>query len=338
MWYDGRPRGHKPTTTLVENNMSVDCLSVGILVADHLCAPIARLPAAGELVLTDQLLLNIGGCASNAAMDLARVGVKVGVVGCVGQDIFGQFVVDTLAAAEVDTQSIRRLPDVGTSGTLIVNVAGQDRRFIHTIGANARLTVADIPVERVREARVLYVGGYLLMPGLEQDPLALLFRQARSWGVTTVLDVVLPSDDSAHWPRLQRLLAETDVFLPNRDEAEIITGLADPRAQAERFQAAGAKAVVITCGGDGTLLLRDQIRLRAPAHRVRYVGGTGAGDAFDAGYIAGLLSGDDPGRCLEWGSALGASCVRSIGATESVFTRAEAEAFMREHPLRLETW
>ena len=66
------------------------------------------------------------------------------------------------------------------------------------------------------------------------------------------------------------------------------------------------------------------------------MGGTGAGDAFDAGYIAGLLNGDDPSRCLEWGSALGASCVRSIGATESVFTRDEALEFMREHPLEME--
>src|SRR5947209_3690198 len=122
--------------------MGSGCLSVGLLVADHLCAPIPRLPEAGELVLTDHLLLNIGGCASNAAMDLARVGVDVAVVGCVGEDSFGQFVIDTLAGAHVDTQSIRRLPGIGTSGTLIVNVQGEDRRFIHTVGANARLTAA----------------------------------------------------------------------------------------------------------------------------------------------------------------------------------------------------
>ena len=60
------------------------------------------------------------------------------------------------------------------------------------------------------------------------------------------------------------------------------------------------------------------------------MGGTGAGDAFDAGYILGLAGGDEPRRCLEWGSALGASCVRSISATASVFTRAEAEAFIQK--------
>jgi len=105
------------------------CLSVGLLVADHLCAPIPRLPKSGELVLTDHLLLNIGGCASNAAMDLARLGVDVGVVGCVGQDAFGRFVIETLAARGIDTSTIRQLPDVGTSGTLIINVSGEDRRL-----------------------------------------------------------------------------------------------------------------------------------------------------------------------------------------------------------------
>ncbi|HEX5472822.1 MAG TPA: carbohydrate kinase family protein [Lacipirellulaceae bacterium] len=317
--------------------MSLDCLSVGVLVADHLCAPIPRVPHAGELLLTDHLLLNIGGCASNAAMDLARIGVKVAVVGCVGDDAFGRFVIETLDARGVDTASIRQLPEVGTSGTLIVNVAGEDRRFIHTIGANGRLSVADIPLERVRQARVFYVGGFFLMPGLRADELTGLFRQARAAGVITMLDVVVPGPGD-YWPQLAPLLAETDVFLPNNDEAALLSGLDDPRRQAERFHAAGAKTVVITCGGGGTLLVTEGLRLQAETYPVSYVGATGAGDAFDAGYIAGLLEGGDVRRCLEWGSALGASCVRSIGATDSVFTRDEALAFMRQHRLKMEAW
>lgn len=317
--------------------MDVDCLSVGLLVADHLCAPISHLPAAGELVLADRLELNIGGCASNAAMDLARVSVQVGVVGCVGTDTFGRFVLDTLSGAGVETSSIRQIAGVGTSGTLIVNVAGQDRRFIHSIGANGLLTAADIPRQRVGRAKVLYVGGYFVMPALAADELAQLFREARAAGVKTVLDVVLPGPGD-YWPALERLLPECDVFLPNDDEAAVITGLDDPRAQAERFRQAGAGTVVITCGESGTVLVTKGLRIQAAAHRVPYVGGTGAGDAFDAGYIAGLLEGGDPLRCLAWGSALGASCVRSISATDSVFTRPEAEQFIREHPLEITKW
>lgn len=315
--------------------MNIDCLSAGILVADHLCAPIPHLPEAGQLVLSDALPLTIGGCASNTAMDLARVGVKVGVVGCVGRDPFGRFIIDTLRGQGVDATRIRELENVPTSGTLIINVRGQDRRFIHAIGANGAFTAEHIRREDVRRAKVLYVGGYLLMSGLTQQGLLEVFADARRNGVKTVLDVVLPGPGD-HWNKFDKLLAETDVFLPNTDEAAAITGLKDPVAQAERFRAAGAGTVVITCGGEGTVLVSDKVRLRAGVYPLPFVGGTGAGDAFDAGYIAGLLRGEDSRGCLRWGSALGASCVRAVSATESVFTREEAEAFMRENELRVE--
>ncbi len=314
---------------------SVDCLSVGILVADHLCDPVDRLPAAGDVVMSPRLPLSIGGCAANVAIDLRRLGVRADVVGCVGDDYFGRFVTDTLSAAGVNVQGVRTLADAETSGTLVINVRGQDRRFIHCVGANARLRASDIPLERAKRAKVLYVGGYLLMPALEGEPLVSLFREVRASGVKTVLDIVMPGPGD-HLPKLESLLAETDVFLPNEDEAAALTGLDDPVQQAERFAAIGARAVVITCGDQGSVLVSGATRLRAAAHAVDYQGGTGAGDAFDAGFIAGLLAGEDLTGSLRWGSAVGASCVRSISATDNVFNRREAEQFMRDHALRIE--
>lgn len=315
--------------------MAIDCLSVGILVADHLCAPIPRVPRAGELVLADSLPLRPGGCAVNAAIDLAKVGVRVGVAGCVGEDAFGDYLIDVLAAHDVDTSGIRRASGVETSGSLIINVDGEDRRYIHAVGASAVVSPADIPLERVREAKVLYVGGYLLMPGLSNGALTPVFRAARAAGVVTALDVVFPGPGD-HWHQLEGLLTETDLFLPNTDEAAAITGLDDPVAQADCFHVAGAKTVVITCGESGTVLVNDRMRLRAGIFPMNYVGGTGSGDAFDAGYIAGLLAGGDERQCLAWGSALGASCVRAVGATEGVFTKAEAESFLASHELEIE--
>ncbi|MBI1903909.1 MAG: sugar kinase [Planctomycetia bacterium] len=315
--------------------MTIDCFSAGILVADHLCPPIERVPDPGELVLVDDLPLTIGGCAANTALDLAHLGVRVGILGCVGRDAFGQFIVETLAKRGIDTRHIRQVDGRGTSGTLIINVRGQDRRFIHAIGANASLRAQDISPELVTKARVFYVGGYLLMPGLEQEGLWQLFRTARGAGVKTVLDVVLPGPGD-HWQQLEKLLSETDVFLPNDDESAAITGKPDPLAQAEQFRSAGAGTVVITCGEKGTYLFSARQRLRAGVYDVPFVGGTGAGDAFDAGYIAGLLLGEDEEGCLKWGSALGASCVRGIGATETVFNRAEAQEFMAQSALKIE--
>jgi sugar/nucleoside kinase (ribokinase family) len=312
-------------------------ISAGILVVDHLCTPIPHVPKAGELIQCDRLPLAIGGCASNVAIDLARVGVRVGVVGCVGRDPFGQFLVERLAVAGVETSGVQTLDDVGTSGTLIINVAGEDRRFIHSAGANAVMQASHISLDRVRRAKVFYVGGYLLMPALEQPgALRELFRAARERDVKTVLDVVLPGPGE-HWPKLESLLAETDVFLPNEDEAAAITGLTDPCDQAKRFRDAGALTVVITRGEHGALLASDGHLVQAAPYPTQFVGGTGAGDAFDAGFIAGMLAGEGPIGCLKWGAALGASCVRSISATESVFTRKEALEFMATHEMKLTT-
>lgn len=315
--------------------MSIDCLCAGILFADYGCEPIARMPAAGELVPTNRLRLTLGGCASNAGLDMAKLGFRVGVSGCVGDDIFGEFVIGRLQEGGVNTSGIHRLPDTGTASSLVLNVQGEDRRFISTAGASGRFAVSHIPPEWVTAAKVFYIGGYLMMPELETDEMVELFRTARAAGVKTVLDVVL-FEQRPFWEILDRILPETDVFLPNDDEARLLTGLDDPFDQANRFRDAGAKTVVITQGEAGSILVTEGRRLRSGTYPTEFIGGTGSGDAFDAGFIAGLIEGADDAGCLRWGSALGASCVRSIGATESVFTRTEAEAFMAEHELMVE--
>ncbi|RIK78399.1 MAG: sugar kinase [Planctomycetota bacterium] len=316
--------------------MPFDVVSAGILVADHLTTPIARLPRAGELVLCDAMPFSIGGCAANVSVDLTRLGKRVGVFGAVGGDPLGGFVVESLAKAGVDVAGIVTRDDCGTSCSLIINVAGEDRRFITTLGANAAFVPEQIPLDAVRQAKVLYLGGYLFAPALENERMVALFHAARAAGVKTVLDVVVAGEGIGRgtpWERLAPLLAETDVFLPNEDEARLITGKPDPVAQAEQFRAAGARTVVVTCGGAGSILVNDRVRLLSGVYPIDYVGGTGSGDAFDAGFIMGLLAGGDERECLRWGSAIGASCVRSVSATDGVFTAKEAQAFMAAHPL-----
>src|SRR5207248_149849 len=122
-----------------------DVLCAGIVVADHVSSPIPHLPEAGELVLADQLLLTIGGCAANVAVDLVKLGASAAVVGRVGEDVFGRVVADMLRERGVDVSALQTTPGLDTSQTLIVNVAGQDRRFIHTFGANAVFRASDIP-------------------------------------------------------------------------------------------------------------------------------------------------------------------------------------------------
>ena len=312
-----------------------DVLCAGIIVADHVSSPISHLPAPGELVLADQLLLTIGGCAANVAVDLVKLGATAAVVGRVGDDVFGRVVADMLHERRVDVSALQTTPGVDTSQTLIVNVAGQDRRYIHTFGANAIFRAADVPPERAAHCRVLYLGGYLLMKEVRPDGLRAVFAAARRAGARTVLDVVTPGPGD-YLPRLAAVLPEVDVFLPNNHEAELITGEYDPLAQAECFRRLGAKTAIVTLGDRGSVLVTEGRRLRAGAFSVPFVDGSGGGDAFAAGYIDGLLRGLDAEGCLRRASAVGASCVRAIGTTTSVFTGAECEEFLRENTLRIE--
>jgi sugar/nucleoside kinase (ribokinase family) len=318
---------------------SFEVVCAGIVVADHLCVPIDHVPEPGELVMADRLVLEVGGCASNAAVDLAKMEVACTVCGCVGADAFGRFVVETLRGRGVDASGIRSVDGADTSQTLIVNVHGQDRRFIHCFGANAQFRAEDIRLDLAARAKVLYVGGYMLLPALNQDSLAHVFQAVRRHGVRTVLDVAVPGRLGDRQGQLVSELAQvlpfTDVFLPNEDEAHLMTGRRDPLEQAQAFRDAGAGTVVITQGGDGATLVTSGVRLRAGVFPVPFVDGSGGGDAFDAGYICGLLRGYNPRGCLEIASALGASCVRAVGTTPGVFTRSECEAFMKEQRLAI---
>jgi sugar/nucleoside kinase (ribokinase family) len=309
-----------------------DVLCAGIIVADHVCTPISHLPGAGELVMAERMLLTLGGCAANTAVDLAKMGVRSAVSGRVGADLFGRIVGDMLKEAKVETSALKAVQGQDTSQTLIVNVAGQDRRYIHTFGANAGFRAADIDPAG---CKVLYVGGFLLMQELTGGELATLFRTARVKGAKTFLDVVTPPGVD-YLAQLKPVLPHTDVFKPNADEARLITGESDTRRQAKIFRDLGVKTAIISGGHDGSLLMNDEGTYRAGIYPIEFVDGSGGGDAFDAGFIYGMLNGMGTEDCLRYASALGASCVRAIGTTPGVFTRPECETFLKQHTLKIE--
>ncbi len=322
---------------MADPTSQIAVLCAGVIVADHLCTPLPRLPASGELLPADELRLEIGGCASNAAVVLAKLGVSAAVCGRVGDDSFGRFVAETFTARGVDSRALAVDPTRATSQTLIINVRGDDRRFIHSFGANAGFEVGDLEaaLDSATPPKVLYVGGYLVLPSLAPHALAACFQKARARGIVTVLDVVTPGPGD-YLDRLRPILPETDVFLPNSDEGLTILGEHDPVRQALIFHELGAKRVVITCGGAGSVAVSDALKARLGSFPVTFLDGTGGGDSFDAGYIAGILDGRDELGCLTLASALGAACVRAVGATAGAFTRAEANAFLASHSLSVE--
>jgi sugar/nucleoside kinase (ribokinase family) len=172
----------------------------------------------------------------------------------------------------------------------------------------------------------------LILPRLDAGELAQRFAHARQAGTFTVLDVATPGKGNYLEP-LRVVLPYTDLFVPNTDEAELILGEPDPVRQAMAFHELGARRVVITRGEGGLVSVSSDLRVELGAYPISFVDGSGGGDAFNAGYIAGVLEGRSELDCLKLASAVGASCVRSVGTTAGVFTRAEAEEFIRLHPL-----
>lgn len=315
----------------------VDVVCLGILIADVFASPMDSLPAAGELGLIDRYVLGAGGCASNTAAALRRLGRSASVLGKVGEDFFGELVLHDLNRLGVNTSWVKRSRGAPTSCTFILNIRGEDRRYIHCFGANAEFSSADIDREALQGARALYVGGYFALPAFLPAHLGELFREAKERGLMTALDVVIPSGSAASLQDLRPALPYTDVFLPNQDEARALTGRSDPFEQAEILTRDNPEGtIVITQGKAGALARRGQQILRAGIYKVDSIDESGGGDAFSAGFLVGMLENWSLEDSLRFASAVGASCTRALGCHEGVFHYDEALAFVSQKRLPIE--
>ena len=297
----------------------------GLIIADLFVSPLRSLPRPGELVVSDGFLLDVGGCAVNTAVILARLGVCTGLVGKVGDDEYGRWLRQSLARKRVLVDGVSTGRRTATSQTVILPVDGEDRRYIHVPGANVELGVADIaPV--LSGVRVLAIGGYLALLGLDPEGVADLLAGARTRGTATLLDVVVPRGADDPVKALRPVLPHVDCFLPNKDEARLVTGHDNPADQARALLELGCASVVITCGAEGAVYADPARVIRVRPFPVEVVDGSGAGDAFTAGIILGLIEGWPAEQRLRFATALGGSVCRGLGCTGTVFTRDEALA------------
>jgi len=314
--------------------IKVSC--VGILVADIFSSILPKLPRPGELISVDDIPLSAGGCATNTAVSLSKLGIPTGVIGKVGEDLFGDFVINYLNERGVDTSRVARSNKMDTSKTIVLLTATEDRRFIHNFGANAEFGIDDVDFDYIAQSKVIYVGGYLDLPRLNQAGLIKLFKFAKERGIITILDVVVAHPHPNLINQCKDAFLYTDFFLPNEDEAKLLTGKDDPQSQAEIFLTYNPQMkVVITMGEKGSLLRTKDKVILAPSYKVKIVDPSGGGDAFDAGFISGILEGWDLESTLKFASATGASAVRAMGCTAGVFTREEALNFIKDNELKL---
>lgn len=308
----------------------------GILVADTFCGPMPALPGEGELVAVDAMPSKPGGCAANVAIDLAKQGVRVDLAGCLGTDAAARMLLDSFAARGIGCGQVTATNEHPTSTTVILLVAGQDRRYVHTFGANRAFTAGQLSREWLAGLKVFYLGGLFAMPGVRTRDLGDVLAFCKSRGVATVLDVVLPQAATG-MDELTPLLPYVDYFLPNDDEARRLTGRDDLRGQLRALLAAGAGTVVITRGAAGAVAASGGVARQIGAYPGEAVDPSGAGDAFSSGVITGVVRGWDLGRTLGYAAALGASATRAVGTTDGVFTTDEAERFVAERPLEVTT-
>jgi Sugar kinases, ribokinase family len=266
----------------------------------------------------------IGSSAVIFACGAARLGLRMAMVGVVGDDALGRFIVSAMAERGVDPSDVIVDPAVPTGAS--VHLSGpSDRAILTAAGTMPLLTVAQVPPRSIRRARHVHVSSVFLLDAARPD-LPGLLRSVRAGGGTTSVDCNW--DPRETWDGgLRAILAETDVFLPNAVEAALITGIDDVAEAARALVALGPRIVAVKLGEDGALVATATGELiRVPALPVEPLETTGAGDSFDAGFLAGWLEGRSLVDCLSLGAVCGALSTRGIGGTATQPTMDEAMA------------
>ena len=294
----------------MKSDRPLDCLVAGEANADLLIDGISRLEFEKEK-LAKGMKLVLGGSSSIFAFNLARLGAKVGFVGVVGDEFFGKFIEERLQWAGVDVQTLRKRRDTGT-GLTIWFQKGSKRAGVTYTGSIAMLRARDVSENSLRKARHLHVGAYFLLRDLHPGAAA-LFRKAQKLGLTTSLDCNY--DPAETWDaRIRSVLPFTDVFFPNEIEALRLTRCRNVERAAWEL-AKLARITVVKLGARGALVCAEGKQFRVPPVKTKVVDTTGAGDSFDAGFLARFLKGGSIEESARAGAAAGARAVSAAGGT-----------------------
>ena len=303
--------------------MSKPLLVVGSINMD-LVMRTSRLPRPGETMYGEDLRAIPGGKGANQAVAAARLGMPVIMAGRVGRDQFGETLLAGLQANGVDTSFVERDEQASSGTTFIFVEPNGENTIVVATGANGSFS----PRSAERLAGLLErVELVLLQLELPLESMARMIELARAAGKTVVLD--------AGPPCRQPLPAffQVTVLTPNEAEAEALSGLTirDPDSAlraALRLLERGPQAVVLKLGSKGALMAGGCKTLFLPAHAVKAVDTTAAGDAFSAALAVSLAEGQELEEAVRVANAAGALAVTKAGAQPSMPTRAELQAFL----------
>jgi len=307
----------------------VACL--GVHIVDVLARPIASPPLAGGRHMVDEVRITAAGTAAGTSVDLAKLGIETVVLGAIGDDELGELLVQMLDRHGVDTTRLVRKQDDRTSvSILLIGDDGERQVVVRLPGANSHLSLDDVDFDAIAEADLLHVGGVDVLGKFAGAPLREVMAFARSRGVPTSLDVLGPCDERIA-ERLAPALRDADYFLPNADQLTGMTGCSEPAEAAAALRRLGVGCVVATLGADGSLVSSDRGEAFLPAFDVPVVDTTGCGDAFAAGFIVGVLSGQDEQSAAWLGTAAAAQVVQGLGSDAGIRDLDSTLALLAEH-------
>lgn len=286
----------------------------------------------GPLRFANTYTRHSAGTETNFAVGLARLDHRVGWFSRVGDDEFGQYIVNFARGEGVDTSRVIVDPDAPTGVLFKEKRELGPRKIVYyrTGSAASRLSPDDLDADYIGSAHYLHVTG--ITPALSPTARATVFaaaRIARQRGVKVSFD---PNLRLRLWTReqaretMRELLPLCDLVLPGLDEAELLTGEADPDRAADAIRALGPETVALKLGAAGALGVTSTERVRAPGVRLaRIVDPVGAGDGFAAGFVAGQLRGLSLAESLGIGNVVGAFATTVVGDVEGLPTWREVQ-------------
>jgi sugar/nucleoside kinase (ribokinase family) len=299
-----------------ESVTAPDVAVIGNVNVDLIVRDVTDLPPPGTERTVDAVQIRLGGAAATMAVTLADLGVGSELVGSVGGDVFGSYLLEQLAAAGVNTSNVRTVPNSPTGVSIAFEGPERERSFLTHLGSLDRFDASMVPPE-VLSARFVVFTGYFLLPALASG-LPALMTHVRDAGGTVLFDA---GWDPSGWTpptmaAIAELLPSVDVLLPNAIEACAMTGENDPLPAARALQGATGGWVVVKLGGQGCLAVGpDGTEATCPALPVDVVDTVGAGDAFDAGIVAALRAGRPVPQALEFATRVAS---RRVGGRSTV--------------------
>lgn len=300
-----------------------DVLIIGSLNAD-LVVRAPRFPQPGETISGDDLQIIPGGKGANQAVAASRQGANVAMLGRVGSDSFGPFLLDSLKSNQVDVTHVQVDDSATGTATIIVDGNGQNS-IVLSAGANGKVSPADVDSASALTPKLI-----LLQLEIPIPTVLYAAQRARQNGSQVILN---PAPAK---PLPDELISLADFIIPNETELSLLTGMevkdVPSAEQAARVLLGhGAKHVIVTLGSKGALLVSGTQVKQVDTYKVDVVDTTAAGDAFIGGFASALLRGLELEEAVKHANACGALATTKFGAQPSLPTQDDVETFLKLH-------